>query len=177
MDNLSGQGVKNGQQILAVTFSEPTPEMKETEDQIRELEGVKTDSQLLALDNQYMELEDQFGNIVKIPPEEKKALIVAMALHEKGRTSLKREDYSRALVFFLEADEEFKRCNAQILNSVDNYALLDLDIAWCYFCLQSVANLPEAYERLKRCEERFHSSYGPNLERLQALKGATGVPT
>ncbi|XP_063904141.1 NEDD8 ultimate buster 1-like [Zophobas morio] len=174
VDNLSSQGVKNGQQILAVTFSEPTPEMKETEDQIRELEGVKTDSQLLALDNQYMELEDQFGNIVKIPPEEKKALIVAMALHEKGRTSLKREDYSRALVFFLEADEEFKRCNAQILNSVDNYALLDLDIAWCYFCLQSVANLPEAYERLKRCEERFHSSYGPNLERLQALKGATG---
>ncbi|RZC43159.1 NEDD8 ultimate buster 1-like [Asbolus verrucosus] len=173
-ENLSSQGVKNGQQILAITFSEPPPGMRETENQIRELEGIKTDSRLLALDNEYMELEDQFGNVIKIPKEEKKVLIVAMALHEKGRSALKREDYSRALVFFLEADEEFRHCNSQLLNSVDNYALLDLDIAWCYLCLQSVANLPEAYERLKRCEERFHSSYGPNLERLKAVKGVVG---
>ncbi|EFA02056.1 NEDD8 ultimate buster 1 [Tribolium castaneum] len=173
-ENLSSQGVKNGQQIMAITFSEMSPELKETENQIRELEGVKTDSRLLALDNEYLQLEDQFGNIVKIPPEEKRALVVAMALHEKGRSALKREDYSRALIFFLEADEEFKRCTSQILNSVDNYALLDLDIAWCYLCLQSVANLPEAFERLKRCEERFHASYGPNLERLKAVKGVTG---
>jgi hypothetical protein len=173
-ENLSSQGVKNGQQILAITFSEMHSELRETEDQIRELEDVKTDSRLLALDNKYVELEDQFGNIVKIPPEEKRALIVAMALHEKGRSALKRDDFSRSLVFFLEADEEYKHCNAQILNTVDNYALLDLDIAWCYLCLQSVANLPEAYERLKRCEERFHNSYGANLERLKAVKGVTG---
>lgn len=175
-ESLSSQGVKNGQQIMAITLTDLPETMKETENQIQELEGVKDDSRLLALDNKYLELEDQFGNIVKIPPEEKRALVVAMALHEKGRSALKREDFSRALVFFLEADEEFKRCTSQILNTVDNYALLDLDIAWCYLCLQSVGNLPEAYERLKRCEERFHTSYGPNLERLQAVKGVTGLP-
>lgn len=65
-------------------------------------------------------------------------------------------------------------CNSTLLDSVDNYALLDLDITWCYLCLQSLINLPEAFERLKRCEQRFHMSYGPNLERLMAVKGATG---
>lgn len=30
-----------------------------------------------------------------------------MALHEKGRNALKKEDYSTALVMFLDADKEF----------------------------------------------------------------------
>lgn len=68
----------------------------------------------------------------------------------------------------------FSQCNSQLLSSVDNYALLDLDIVWCYLCLRSVSQLPEAYERLKRCEDRFQKSYGPNLERLIALKGTAG---
>lgn len=61
-----------------------------------------------------------------------------------------------------------------MLNNVDNYALLDLDIAWCYLCLESFAQLPEASERLKRCEERFQKTYGQNLERLIAVKGTGG---
>lgn len=111
--------------------------------------------------------------MIQIPAHEKQALMVAIALHEKGRSALKREDYARALVFFLDADREFSQCNSQILQTVDNYALLDLDIAWCYLCLQSFVQLPEAYQRLKRCEEMFHKSYGQNLERLIALKGSS----
>ncbi|XP_018565232.1 NEDD8 ultimate buster 1 isoform X1 [Anoplophora glabripennis] len=172
--SLGSQGVKNGQQILAIAISETPTQVLETENQIKELENIKTDSRLLALDNEFMQLEDQFGNPIKIPPNEKKALIVAMTLHEKGKSALKRLDYSRALVFFLEADEEFRHCNSQLLNTVDNYALLNLDIAWCYLCLESFAHLPEAYERLKKCEEKFHSTYGPNLERLIAVKGTPG---
>lgn len=34
--------------------------------------------------------------------------MVAIALHEKGRTALKREDYAKALVFFLDADKEYR---------------------------------------------------------------------
>lgn len=115
-----------------------------------------------------------------------------MTLHEKGRSALKKEDYASALIFFLDADKEFRydnfnlfqhwikfvfcsQCNSALLNSVDNYALLDLDIAWCYLCLQSFAHLPEAEQRLHRCEERFHKSYGSNLERLMAVKGTTGL--
>lgn len=55
-----------------------------------------------------LQVEDQFGNSVKLPSQERKALLVAMALHEKGRKALKKGDYSMALVMFLDADKEFR---------------------------------------------------------------------
>ncbi|KAK9870279.1 hypothetical protein WA026_006366 [Henosepilachna vigintioctopunctata] len=173
-ETLLTQGIKNGQMILALILGDNQMEMQESENKIKELEEIKTDSRLLALDSEYIQLEDQFGNTVKVPPSERKALVVAMTLQEKGRSALKRGDLSRALVMFLEADEEFKRCNSQMLTLVDNYALLDLDIAWCYLCLQSMANLPDAEERLKRCEETLYRTYGPNMERVVAVKGSSG---
>ncbi|XP_022906282.2 NEDD8 ultimate buster 1-like [Onthophagus taurus] len=174
LDTLGEQGIKNGSQVLAIILVESLSNIKEDENRVREIESTRADTFLLASDDGYMQLEDQHGNAINIPMKEKKALMVAMALHEKGRSALKKEDFAKALVFFLDADKEFSICNAQILNSVDNYALLDLDIAWCYLCLQSFVHLPEAYERLKRCEDRFHQTYGPNLERLLAVKGTTG---
>ncbi|CAH1111063.1 unnamed protein product [Psylliodes chrysocephalus] len=174
VDSLGSQGVKNGSQILAIVLIESPSQVSQNESQIKELESVKTDSKLLALDNEYMQLEDQFGNPIKIPPNERKALVVAMALHEKGKAALKRNDFSRALIFFLESDQEFRQCNSQLLKTVDNYALLDLDIAWCYLNLESFVQLPEAYERLQRCEEKFRSTYGSNLERLIEIKGTPG---
>ncbi|KAK5643497.1 hypothetical protein RI129_007342 [Pyrocoelia pectoralis] len=169
------QGIQNGQQILALTLNQSLTDLHEIENRYQEIEDVKADTTLLASDdNDYMELEDQSGNPVKIPAHERKALMVALALHGKGKSALKREDYSRALVFFLDADKEFSQCNSDLLNCVDNYALLDLDIAWCYLCLESVSHLPEAYNRLKRCESVFEKSYGPNLERLIVVKGTPG---
>jgi hypothetical protein len=52
--------------------------------------------------------------------------------------------------------------------------VLNLDIAWCYLCLRSVTHIPDAEQRLRKCEQNLHQSYGPNLERLLALKGTTG---
>lgn len=68
----------------------------------------------------------------------------------------------------------FRQCNSKWLAAVDNYGLLDLDIAWCYLCLQSVSNLPDAQERLIRCEEVFNRTYGRNFERVVAVKGFSG---
>lgn len=45
---------------------------------------------------------------MNLPYHERKALVTAMALHEKGRAALKKEDYPLALVIFLEADKEFR---------------------------------------------------------------------
>lgn len=50
------------------------------------------------------------GNAINVPLNEKKALITAMTFHEKGKVALKRQDYAKALVYFLEADQEFRYC-------------------------------------------------------------------
>lgn len=55
-----------------------------------------------------LQITNQNGFNLDLPPLEHKMLLTAMALHEKGRTAFKKEQYSLALVFFLEADEEFK---------------------------------------------------------------------
>ncbi|XP_045479093.1 NEDD8 ultimate buster 1-like isoform X2 [Harmonia axyridis] len=174
-ESLINQGVKHGNMILAIIVGDAQSEIKENEDQIKELEGIKSDSRLLALDDQYMELQDQFGNTIRMPPSEKEAFVIAMTLQKKGEAAMKRGDYSKALVMFLEADEEYKQCNSKWLAAVDNYGLLDLDIAWCYLCLQSVSNLPDAQERLKRCEEVFNRTYGRNFERVVAVKKYSGI--
>lgn len=81
-------------------------------------------------------IEDQDGNVIYVPPEEKKAIMMALAIHEKGRASLRRNAYNEALLFLLEADNEYRICNSQLLSTVDNYALLNLDIVWCYIMLK-----------------------------------------
>lgn len=84
---------------------------------------------------------------------------------------MQREDYEEALLLLLEADEQFSTCDSKLLESVDNYALLNLDIVWCYMCLKNVAQLPDADRRLSICERSFKRSYGENYSRLYALKG------
>lgn len=61
---------------------------------------------------------------------------MALAMHEKGRAALKKELFNEALVLLLEADNEYSTCNSKLLGSVDNYALLNLDIVWCYLMLK-----------------------------------------
>lgn len=63
---------------------------------------------------------DQSGKTIDIPKEERKSLIIAMSLHEKGRASLKKKDFNLALVFLLEADEEFSRVRLELLENVSN---------------------------------------------------------
>lgn len=58
--------------------------------------------------NAYEQVENQAGESMNLPYHERKALVTAMALHEKGRVALKKGDYSLALVIFLEADKEFR---------------------------------------------------------------------
>ena len=75
-------------------------------------------------------------------------------------------------MLLLEADREFSACGSELLEMVDNYAILSLDIAWCYLAVHAVSELPDAEQKLARCEEKFKSSYGRNMERVAALKGS-----
>ena len=50
----------------------------------------------------------------------------------------------------LEAEREFSSCRSEMLQMVDNYAILSLDIAWCYLSVNAVSELPEADIKLSR---------------------------
>ena len=41
-------------------------------------------------DDYFLQVADQSGNSLDLPPEEKKSIIIAMSLHEKGRAALKK---------------------------------------------------------------------------------------
>ncbi|XP_076350640.1 NEDD8 ultimate buster 1-like isoform X3 [Tachypleus tridentatus] len=179
--NLQHQGIKHSDLVMALVLSVTQKEVMEKEDQELKLQRTREDAEFLSsLDiddqasNQYLQVADQNGKVLQLPQQERKALSLAMTLHEKGRAAMKRKNYGEALVFFLEADTEFRKCTSQLLQSVDNYALLCLDITWCYLNLESIAHLPDAENRLKTSEECFRQSYGSNLERVKALKGSSG---
>lgn len=121
----------------------------------------------------FLQMEDQHGNTVHLPADERKAIMMALALHEKGKSALKRSHFNEALCLLLEADQEYSKCTSQLLKSVDNYALLYLDIVWCYVQLKSADQLQDAENRLRLCEEQMRASYGPDLKRVQAIKGNT----
>uniref|UniRef100_A0A182SK37 UBA domain-containing protein n=1 Tax=Anopheles maculatus TaxID=74869 RepID=A0A182SK37_9DIPT len=96
---------------------------------------------------------------------------MALTLYEKGKAAMKAGNYEEALLLLLEADHDFRACNSQLLNVVDNYALLNLDIVWCYLCLKNLNQLPDAEQRLKVCELKFQQSYGKNMQRVTAIRG------
>lgn len=85
---------------------------------------------------------------------------------------MKKANHSDALITFLEADEELSRCQSNLVQPVDNVALLNLDIVLCYLNLKGITFLPDAENRLKFCEENFKKSYGDDLKRAQSVKGS-----
>lgn len=108
------QGVGHNGQLMALVLVETAAESHDREKQEVELCKIREDADLLSsVDTDdprgyYMQIADQTGKPIPLPKEERKALSVAMVLHEKGRTALKHKKYSEALLLLLEADKEFR---------------------------------------------------------------------
>ncbi|XP_075156008.1 NEDD8 ultimate buster 1 [Haematobia irritans] len=171
------QGLKNNQQLMVIISEvDKAAAQNEEEAMYDRIRKIKKDVEAIVdSSRQLFEMEDQDGNPVFLPPAENRALLMGMSYYEKARAAMKREQYDEALILLLESDEKFVACNSKFLESVDNYALVNLDIVWCYLCLKNVTQLPDAQRRLDICEKSFRRSYGDNLQRLINLKG-NGCP-
>ncbi|MGH0159175.1 UNVERIFIED_CONTAM: hypothetical protein FKN15_036344 [Acipenser sinensis] len=183
---LQEQGVKHNSKIMVLSLKESEEDKQkmageEKQYQIKNETITRTQKGFEILSERdgsmdpdttpFLEIADQKGNPIKIPPAERKALILAMGLHEKGRALLKKKDYETSLCLLLQADEQFSKCGSQLLNTVDNYAVLQLDIVWCYRALENLDYLQNAKERLQKAESCFLKCYGEEQTRLLQIKG------
>ena len=95
---------------------------KEAKNEFYFLKGIVCRSLYFRLEEKdEMMITDQNGKELSLPPEERKALILAMSLNEKGKAELKKGNHKMALVFLLEAMEEYNHCRSELLNTVDNH--------------------------------------------------------
>lgn len=165
-------GLKPGNYVMVVRINRSDDQLKVLAEQKMILDDTRNDADLLATAGD-LDIQDQSGKRLDIPLSERKALILAMSFHEKGRASLKKKRYDFALVLLLNAADEYsKLSDSDILMRADNYALLNLDIAWCYLKLGNLSQLPDAEQRLNECEIKFHKSYGTDMQRVVAIKGS-----
>uniref|UniRef100_A0A6Q2XZP3 UBA domain-containing protein n=1 Tax=Esox lucius TaxID=8010 RepID=A0A6Q2XZP3_ESOLU len=185
---LDEQNVKNNSKVMVLRVSEPErkkqlleeEKKKKTKDESvqRTQKGFQILSERDGTDDPattpFLEIADQKGNPLKIPPSEKKALILAVGFHEKGRALMKRKQYDAALSHLVQADDQFSKCGSMLLSTVDNYAVLQLDIVWCYRALEALSCLDDGKQRLLRAEDCFVRCYGEQQQRLRQIKGNTG---
>ncbi|KAJ0172470.1 hypothetical protein K1T71_011609 [Dendrolimus kikuchii] len=174
--SLEEQGVKNGAQIMALVMAETPEEVKKKDTMYMEMKATRDDATLLSehvddldYDEEYMKLEDQSGKPVDLPRAEKRALLVGLALHERGKAAARQKDYPLALVLLLEADRQLSECSSSILETVDNWAVLQLDISWCYLCLQNLSSASDVAARLAKAGEALKQTYGEDRQKVTAL--------
>ncbi|CAB1413727.1 unnamed protein product [Pleuronectes platessa] len=187
-ERLDEQGVKNLSKVMVLKVSDAelkqlmSEEEQRRNQQSENLQRTQKGFQILSERDgsedssnvPFLEIADQKGNPLKIPHKERKALILAMGFHEKGRSLMKRKQYDDALCHLLQADQQFSVCGSALLSSVDNFSVLQLDIVWCYRALEALTCLEDGRSRLQRAEDGFLRCYGARQERLLMIQGNTG---
>ena len=102
---LEGQGITHESTVLVLEL----PAVQGVNEKELEVNSVREDAlKAASAKASLIEVTDQRGSALPLSTDEKKAMIVAMALHDRGTISLRRGDFAFALLFFTEADREFQ---------------------------------------------------------------------
>ncbi|KAH8050568.1 hypothetical protein JL722_11221 [Aureococcus anophagefferens] len=109
----------------------------------------------LARDRAFDISDGRSGRRVRVPPAARPALVQAVALHARGKRC---GDAAAAIDFFLAADEAFDRVRAAapaLVDEVDNFGFLQLDLCRAYALLGDGACLDDAERRLAAAERSW----------------------
>jgi hypothetical protein len=125
-------------------------------------------------DSTKVEITDQHGVIVPMTADDRLSFLTALGLHRMGlKAGGSPED---ALVLFLEADKEWNTHPGLQgwMDRVDNYGLLQLDMAWAYLQMQSLENLPDCISRLAVAQTVLSKQVHQNFTTLATAQAEMG---
>ncbi|KAL0488319.1 hypothetical protein AKO1_008794 [Acrasis kona] len=191
---LQNQNVKTSSKVLVLRKpkeAEPVAQLNQDQEQIKlkmqeeenkakrikslrdaaERIASRKDGGTSAYEKYHFDLTDQNGRQFELPEAHRISLIMGMTLHQMGQKEMKNKQHKQALEIFNLADEEFRKLDTKILNMVDNYAFLNVDMVWCMYHISDADLLFSAKQRLALAERCLVNAHGPNLERLVRIKG------
>ena len=84
------------------------------------------------------------------------------------------EQVAEALAVLLEADTAWSQVPEMWQERVDNFGLLQMDIAWCLLQLENLHALPDAATRISRTEKVLMTQVNPNFLKLAIMHAEEG---
>jgi len=122
--------------------------------------------------NYRFEVQNQDGTKVKMDPEDNKYIVMAMSLHDKGIKMIEKSEFDISLKYLLESDSAFTKLKDQnLLEQIDNYAKLCIDITWCLLKADKLDEILSNAWRLEKAHQILKKAYGENNERLIQVRG------
>ena len=117
-------------------------------------------------------LTDGEGKEFPLSESDRIGITCGQMLFNYGKKKLKNgKDYEGVLKIFEAAEREFLGVSEEILEMIDNYGLLCLEIGWAYYKMQKLDELQNASQKLKSANRFLEKSYGKEMERLMKVTG------
>lgn len=186
---VSGHGYVPPAPAAAASVGASSPEESTTDTDMEIINSIRSSASHIAYNQSGFEITDQNGNLVPMSQADSISLLTALGLHRIGRSKMekskeadadgdKRNSMASALLFLLEADAEWQGSSTLGIwkNKVDNYGLLQLDIAWTYLLLGSLENLSDASRRLEIAETVLRKQVHNNFVTLALVNAEANNP-
>ncbi|KAJ6331939.1 hypothetical protein OIU76_010339 [Salix suchowensis] len=182
--SLSHLGIKNNSKILACRVSVEEGKTLKNEllaDDERNRRLARIKAAVTALSKRHadgalpiedfdIELEDQSGKKVHFSETDRQAIMTGLMLHTSGKQFIRKQMFSDALEVLTMGEEAFSLCNPKSIELVDNIPILQIDMVWCYFMLQDIAQLSVAGLRLEKAKEGLERAHGKDSSRFRLLQ-------